>query len=115
MKDIFGMKIIQDSLNLILHIKKNYPGESVTGILENIIEEQKPPEMSKKEVPNINMPKCPDCNSPLMSRSIIQKNKFNYKSQWFCVSGDCVYERYSKNDLVTELKINGIIPKRIRR
>lgn len=55
--------------------------------------------------------KCPRCKSLLGIRGIqVKKGKANvhgYKSHWFCLNEKCLWEEYSKKDLVHSIREYG--------
>ena len=118
-KDRFGLRLMQDVLNVISYFKSKYPDANLEEVLLKIVEEEtariNTEGGSDFTIFDKQLPKCPECGEHLFLRAIGVKNKYNYKSHWYCMYEDCLYEKYSTNDAIAELKSVGIFPKRKRR
>lgn len=55
-------------------------------------------------------PKCPICGAMLYLRSICKKgiiqngNRFGWKTSWFCIAENCIYEEHSKKSVKDWMK-----------
>lgn len=122
--DSFGLGILQDMLNVmnslelrgiserdVKDVVTQHVANTRVAILEAVAEEKETLAQGKK-VYDAQAPQCPACNAPLYIRAIATpkgiQNKEGYKSVWYCLHDDCVYERYSLGGVQAELEEAGV-------
>lgn len=106
--EVFGFGKLQDLMTLYVVLRKEKISlRELEDYLKykQRVEKQREEEASRslKEVSerwNRNAKRCPLCNRVLNLRPITEPvgrlNVQGYKSHWYCLTEDCIYEEYSK-------------------
>ncbi len=123
--DAFGFGLLQDAVNMLTSLeKRGVPEGDVREVIMEYVQDKKNEhqEVASDQQKDLaeqqkdyasKAPQCPSCHAPLMIRPINAekgiKNTKGYKSEWYCIAEDCVYERYSTDDITTELSKHKIV------